>query len=102
MSRLQQLQRMLADEPDDVFLNFSLAMELAKLGRSDEALGQFDRVIQLDPSNAAAYFQKANLLINLEQRDQAKAVLREGMAVAERAGDLHTRDRMAALLGAMS
>ncbi len=101
MSRLEQLQRMLADEPDDVFLNFSMAMELAKMERQDEALGKFDRVIDLDPNYCTAYFQKANLLILLERRQEAKAVLNKGMSAAERAGDLHARDRMAALLDAM-
>ena len=30
MPRIEQIQEMLATEPDDVFLNYSLAMELLK------------------------------------------------------------------------
>ena len=48
MSRLDKIQRMLEADPQDAFLNFSLAMEYVKEGRSEEALAQFSRVVELD------------------------------------------------------
>ena len=41
MSRLDQLRALLENEPDDLFLNFGLAMELFKEGRLEEALAGF-------------------------------------------------------------
>lgn len=101
MSRLEQLERLLADEPDDVFLNFGLAMELAKLGRFDEAVARFDRVVELDPKHCAAYFQKAKVLVQAGRDAEAAESLRAGIAAAVRAGDLHARDQMRQMLETM-
>ncbi len=47
MGRIDQIQRLLENEPDDVFLNFSLAMEYESAGQAEDALKQFDRTIAL-------------------------------------------------------
>ena len=70
MSRLEQLERMLAEEPDDPFLNFSLAMELARLQRPDESLRQFDRVLELDAGYCTAYFQKISVPTSMPEAAQ--------------------------------
>jgi tetratricopeptide (TPR) repeat protein len=62
MTRRVKLQQMLEKSPRDTFLNFGLAMELAKEGQTEEALAQFDRVLQIDPSYLTAYFQKGSTL----------------------------------------
>jgi len=94
VSRLDQIQQMLLSEPDDVFLNFALAMEQVKAGHLAEAADQFARVIQLDPHHTAAYSQRAGTLIALGRKDEAKAVLNEGIAAAGRTGDKHAADQM--------
>jgi tetratricopeptide (TPR) repeat protein len=94
MSRIQQIQRLLENDRDDVFLNFSLAMELASAGRSAEALERFDRVLQLDPDYLAAYDHKGDLLVNLQRPDEARETFRAGIEAAGRVGDHHLRDKM--------
>ncbi|HOA71844.1 MAG TPA: tetratricopeptide repeat protein [Phycisphaerae bacterium] len=89
MARLEQLQKMLTTDPEDPFLNFALAMEYVKVGRPDDALNQFNRVIELDRKYVPAYFQKANLLVSLGRHDEAKSVFSEALTVAEQAGDKH-------------
>ena len=89
MSRLPQLEKMLAAEPNDVFLNFALAMELAKACRNEDALAAFVRTTEVDPTYVPGWFQRGNLLINLGRRDEAKTVLAEGRRVAEANGDHH-------------
>ena len=93
---------MLASGPEDVFLNFSLAMEYVKAGRQEEAVTQFARVTDLDPDYIAAYSQQAAALIALGRKDEAQVVLREGIEAAERTGDTHAAQQMnetLALLG---
>lgn len=101
MPREKQLRAMLAKEPDDVFLNFSLAMELAKTERTDECLARFNRVIELDSDYVAAYFHKGKTLLKLHRQDEAKAVLQAGAAKAAQLGDRHAKDQMEQLLTAM-
>lgn len=101
MPREEQLRAMLAKEPDDVFLNFSLAMELAKTERTDECLARFNRVIELDSDYVAAYFHKGKTLLKLRRLEEARAALQAGVATACRLGDHHAKDQMEQLLAAM-
>ncbi|GMU34136.1 MAG: tetratricopeptide repeat protein [Planctomycetia bacterium] len=101
MSRLEQLQNLLAKEPEDAFLNFGLAMELAKNSRFDESLVQFERVMQFDPNYIAAYFQKAKTLLTMGDEDAAKAELRRGIAQAQACGEMHAKGEMEELLNSL-
>ena len=89
---------MLEKSPHDVFLNFGLATELAKEGRTDEALAQFDRVLRLDPSYLTAHFQKGSTLIAAGRVPDARAALTAGITAAQTGGDLHAVSQMQALL----
>ena len=102
MSRLEQIEKMLAAEPEDVFLNFSLAMEYARAGRQEEAAGQFARVAELDGDYVAAYPQWANILIALERRSEAREVLNKGIAAAKRINDKHAADQMTKTLNMLA
>lgn len=101
MSRLEQLKKLLNAEPQDAFLNFALAMEYLKMGRHDEALAQFGRVNEIDPEYVAAYFQKGNALVALGRREEAKAVLAQGIEAARRTGNAHAAGEMGELLQAL-
>jgi len=98
MSRIGKLRQMLEKNPDDVFLNFGLAMELAKSLEIDQAVGQFDRVLQLDARYIPGYFQKGSALLSAGRRDDARAALLAGIAAARASGDPHAADEMQALL----
>ncbi|MEK7731987.1 MAG: tetratricopeptide repeat protein [Planctomycetota bacterium] len=98
MTRRAKLEQMLEKSPQDTFLSFGLAMELAKEGRTDEALAQFDRVLRINPSYLTAYFQKGSTLINAGRVPDARAALVTGIAAAQDSGDLHTASEMQALL----
>ena len=99
MSRMAKIQQMLQADPNDVFLNFSLAMEFAKEGQADEAVRQFARVTELDPNHVSAYYQQANALVGLDRDTDARQVLERGVEAARRAGDGHMVDKMSQMLG---
>jgi tetratricopeptide (TPR) repeat protein len=94
VSRLDQIEKLLAAEPQDLFLNFSLAMEYVKLGRPDDAIAQFARVIELDGDYVAAYFQQANTLVAMNRVEDARASLNAGIEAARRIGDDHAVGEM--------
>ncbi len=101
MSRLAKLESLLASEPDDVFLNYSLAMELAKAKRPEEALGRFDRVAELDPDYIASYFHKGKTLLQMGDRERAKEALALGIERAKGCGDQHAVSEMSELLSTL-
>lgn len=101
MPRIEQLEKLLAAEPSDVFLNFALALELAKLGRTADALAQFDKLIQLNPNYPPAYFQKGRTLLDAGDHDAARRALQLGVERARAVGDQHAADEMSDLLAAM-
>ena len=98
MSRRLKLEQMLEKSPQDVFLNFGLAMELSKEGRTDDALAQFDRVLGLDPAYLSAHFQKGSTLIAARRAPDARSALAAGIAAAQATGDVHAAGEMQALL----
>lgn len=101
MSRREKLEKLLAAEPDDVFLNFGLAMELAKEGSHESALARFDRVLQLDPNYHAAHYHKAATLVELGRTDEARQVLSAGLTATRVVGNTHAESEMADLLASL-
>ena len=100
-NRLEQLQALLVKEPDDAFLNFGTAMELAKAQRYDESLARFDRVITLDPNYVAAHFHKGKTLLSMGDVEAAKGVLRGGIEQASKCGEMHAKGEMQELLDSL-
>ena len=94
MSRRKQLEQFLKSEPDDVFLNYALAMQLVAEGEEACGLDQLDAVIRLDADYVAAYFQKAQILSHQGEIELARDVLSDGIAVARRVGDAHAEAEM--------
>ena len=98
MSRLSQLQQMLADEPDDLFLNYALGMEHQKLGEAKAALRQFTVMNDRFPEHVAAWHQRGRLLMDLGEVAAARDILEQGISVAQRTGDSHAAGEMQGLL----
>jgi tetratricopeptide (TPR) repeat protein len=101
VAKIDQIRKMLASDPNDILLNYALAMELSGSGRHEESLAQFDKVIQIDPGYSAGYMQKARVLIDLKRHGEACSVLQAGIQAAERRGDLHAKDKMEELMRAV-
>ena len=57
---LQYLERVVAAAPDDPHALYYRGQAKAKLGRAEEAIGDFGRAIQLDPYNVSAHYALAN------------------------------------------
>ncbi|MFQ5491501.1 MAG: hypothetical protein ACE5GE_12335 [Phycisphaerae bacterium] len=98
MPTREQLEKLLASEPDDVFLNFGLAMQLAKEDCKDAALAQFRKVTEIDPDYSAGYYHQGRLLLGLGKAPEARDVLRIGVQATQRTGDTHAESEMQELL----
>lgn len=100
-TRLEQLQKLHAADPKDPFCTYGIALEHAKAQQFDEALRWLDATLAVDPRYCYAFFQKGKVLAEMGQTDAAKAVLEQGIATAQAAGDAHARDEITALLDSL-
>jgi tetratricopeptide (TPR) repeat protein len=102
MSRIAQLEKMLAAEPGDAFVLYGLAQEYAKAGEMARAVEVYDRCLAADPGYCYAYYHKARAQEALGRVDDAAATLRAGVEAARRAGDAHAEGEIRAYLDELS
>ena len=97
-NRIEALRAMLAQDGNNTFARYGLAMELVNSGEGAQAVDEFRALIATDPDYAAAYYHAGRTLENLGRIDEARAVLEQGIAVTARTGDAHTRSELQAAL----
>jgi hypothetical protein len=101
MSRRQKIEAMLAGEPGDVFLRYSLAMELDKEGDHDASLARFAELTRDQPPYVPAFFMAGQQLARLGLRDEARDILRRGIDSAREQADFHAAGEMTELLNSL-
>jgi len=94
MNRVEILKGFLADNPNDSFSRYALALEYVKLGQHDDAVLEFETVKKKDPDYLATYFQLGQLYLKMGQTHEAEKTFRTGITVASNAGDEHTRSEL--------
>lgn len=102
MSRLAKIEERLRVTPDDVFLNYSHAMELAKEDNLAPCRTAFARLRALDPDYVPAYFQEAQILARHGETSAARCIIQDGIAVARRVNDTHALREMTEFLESLS
>ena len=101
MSRREKIEAMLADDPGDTFLRYSLAMEFDKEGSHDASLAKFAELTRDDPPYVPAFFMAGQQLVRLSRIDEARAILRNGIADAQTQNDLHAAGEMTEFLASL-
>src|SRR6476620_6235807 len=102
MGRLEMLQEHLAEFPDGAFGRYGLAMEYAHSGDSEAALKEFATLLEKHPEYTAGYFMAAQTLAKVARTDEAREMLRKGIASAERTNNSHARSEMEVMLAELS
>ena len=97
-NRVDMLRQMLEQDPNNSFARYGLAMELAKGGQLEQAVGEFEKLLANDQSYVAAYYHGGQTLEKLGRVDEARAVYEQGIEASTRKGDLHTRSEIEAAL----
>jgi tetratricopeptide (TPR) repeat protein len=99
--RLEKLMAMREADPDDAFCAYAIAMEHAKAGRVEEAIGWLDETLRLDGSHAYACYQKARLLADVGRTEEAGAMIEAGLQIAESANDAKAAEELRELRAAL-
>jgi len=83
-TRIENLMKMLEQEPDDLFLNYALGLEYANdLNKVADAESQFKIVLSLDPDYIPAYYQLGQLFTALLRTPEALDYYKTGLEKAK-------------------
>jgi tetratricopeptide (TPR) repeat protein len=97
-NRLEVLKNMVAQNPNDSFSRYGLAMEYANSGDPEGAIAEYRALLAVNPNYSAAYYHGGQTLEKLGRREDARALYRQGIVATTRIGDLHTRSEIEAAL----
>ena len=104
--RMAQIEELLADDPDDAFLRYGLAMEHASAGDDASCVAVLRDLIALKAADPyiPAYLQAGQALVRLDKIGEACDVLRAGIDAARTAGTpeaMHAHGEMQGLLSSI-
>jgi len=96
------LAELLTQDPNNVLARYGLAMEYSNTGDFPHALEEFQKLLAANPDYSAGYFMAAQTLVKAQRPEEAKKMLENGIAAAQRKGDNHARSEMQAMLEELS
>lgn len=97
-TRRQKLEEFLAQNPNDAFSRYGIALECAREGDLTAAEAHFNALIQTNPDYVPGYQMYAQTLAQNARAEDAKAILAQGVQAAIRQGNQHARSEMEGLL----
>lgn len=93
------LTEILAQNPNDTFARYGLAMEYSRAGEIERALEEYGKLLTANPDYTVGYFMAAQMLAGANRTEEAKKMLADGIASAKRTGNAHAQSEMEAMLG---
>jgi predicted Zn-dependent protease len=98
MDRAATLKEILQENPNNSFARYGLAMEYTRAGDVDAAMQEFRHLLQQDPDYTPGYFMAAQTLARAQRTEEARQMLRDGIASAVRSNNAHAKSEMEAML----
>lgn len=100
-ARIEKIQAMLEEDPQDVFLRYSLAMEQEKIGEHDASEAGLRSLMSDEPPYVPAFFMLGQHLTKRDRANDARSVLRDGIEQARAQGDSHAAGEMSEFLASL-
>jgi thioredoxin-like negative regulator of GroEL len=97
-SRRDKIEALLAEEPSDQFLRYSLALELEKEADHEASLNHLAGLQRDATPYVPSFFMAAQQLARLGRVEDARTTLRAGIEQARRQGDGHAAAEMSEFL----
>lgn len=94
--RLELIQQMLAQNPNDSFLLYGLANEYKNTGDTETAIATYRRLFEVNPDYVAAYYHCGQTYEQAGNEQAAAEVYDRGIEVARRIGDGHALSELQA------
>jgi tetratricopeptide (TPR) repeat protein len=90
MTRLEQLQSFLEEDPNDPFLKYAIATEYKSMNKLEEALACFYSLLETNPDYVATYYHLGKTLETLNRNEEAIKIYEQGIQVAMKMKDHHS------------
>lgn len=97
-NRLETLKNLVAQDPQNSFLRYGLAMEHRNAGDLETAVAEFRAILAANPDYVPAYFHGGQTLERMSRVDEARALYQSGIEASLRTGDAHARSELEAAL----
>ncbi len=98
VDKVAAFQNILAQNPDDAFARYGLAMEYRERGECELALEQFDELKKRHPDYTAGHQMAAQTLLAEGRNQEAEERLQIGIASARRTRNQHALAEMEGML----
>ena len=98
INRLAQLEALLAEDPNDVFVVYAIALEHYKLGSAQKSIALLKDLIAQHESYVPAYFKLGQWLSEMDAMNDAKSYLETGIDQAKIKGDTKAIQEMRELI----
>ncbi len=98
MGIIDNFEAMLAKDPDNVLLRFSLGNECLKIDEPAKAVQHLRRAVELDAGYSAAWKLLGKALAAIEDKEAAIEAYEIGIAAAESKGDKQAAKEMGVFL----
>jgi predicted Zn-dependent protease len=94
-NRLNKLEAMLADDPDDGLLKYMLALELEKASDHDRSLQLLAELMSAEPPYVPAFLMAGQQSVTIGQPEAARTIWQAGIQAARDQDDEHAAGEMA-------
>ena len=94
LNRLDTLKSLLAQNPQDTFARYGVAMEYVNTGELEKAAAEFETLLAVNPDYPAGYFHYGQVLEKMGRLEDAAATYKRGIEITTRLGDAHTRSEL--------
>jgi len=98
IDRVQALQALLAQDPNNSFARYGLGQAYASSGQFEQAVTCYRELISANPDYVAAYYHGGQALERMGRVEDARVIYEEGIEACTRTGDAHTRSEIQAAL----
>ena len=98
MVEINNLEAMLSDGQDNALLRFTMGSAFIKHKKYQEAIENLAKAVELDPEYSAAWKLYGKTLAENGQTEEAVKIFEQGIAIAEKKGDIQAAKEMAVFL----
>lgn len=94
MDRVSKILNMLNESPEDCFLNHALGLEYLKIGKIEDAVVSFNKVLNTDINYVGTYYHLAKAYETLHEPNKAVEIYEKGIEIAKILKDNHARNEL--------
>jgi len=100
-SQIEKYKKIIAYDPKDVLGYFSLGTVYLEAKKFREAMDILEKAVEVDPGHTASYVGLGQALEALGDHSKATRIYRQGIAAAEKSGDMMPQKKMESRLKAL-